>query len=174
MWFLYTDRPIGCVTVLKHEEVAEERLWTVKVCLFSKGRPEIKGTAYRLFCPIIEIVAKGRADLGFGFDCSDQCPLTDNEEIPFFGGSEETRKLDGLLSENAVPRDSGLCDKFCEKVNEPVHLCTASDGTTETLIGFATFFLFLPLGNPCLPVVGDCFGGAIGYVFRNIVIIHTE
>ena len=98
MWFLDTDGPIGCVTVLQHEEVTKERLWTVKVCLFSEGRPEIKGTAYRLFCPIIKIIAKGRADLGFRLDSGNQCPLTDNEEIPFFSWSEETRKLDGLLS----------------------------------------------------------------------------
>jgi hypothetical protein len=41
------------------------------------------------------------------------------------------------------------------------------------LIGFAACFLFPPLGTPCLPVVGDCFGGAIGYLFHNFVIIHT-
>jgi hypothetical protein len=67
-----------------------------------------------------------------------------------------------------------LSDKFCEKVNEPVHLCTASDGTAETLIGFATLFLFLPLGSSCLPVVGDRFGGAIRYVSRNFLIAHIE
>ena len=104
MRFLHVDRPVGCVTVLKHEEVAEERLWTIKVCLFSKGCPEIKGAAYCFFCPIIEIVAEGRADLRLGFDSSEQCSLTNNEEIPFFGGSKETRKLNGLLSENALPR----------------------------------------------------------------------
>jgi transposase InsO family protein len=42
------------------------------------------------------------------------------------------------------------------------------------LIGFATCFLFLPLGSPCLPVVGDRFGGEIGYLFRNFVIIHID
>jgi hypothetical protein len=104
MWFLHADGPIGCVTVLKHEEVAKERLWTGKICLFSESRPEINGAAYRLLCLIIEIVAKRRADLRFGFNSSDQRPLTDNKEIPFFGWSEETRKFDGLLSENAAPR----------------------------------------------------------------------
>ena len=91
MRFLNTDRSIGCVTVLKHEEIAEERLRTVKVCLFSKGRPEVKGAPYRLLCAIIEIVAKGRTHLGFGFDSADQCPLTDNEEILFFSGPEKSR-----------------------------------------------------------------------------------
>ena len=67
-----------------------------------------------------------------------------------------------------------MCDKFCEKVNEAVHLRTASDGTAETLIGFATCLLFLPLGTPCLPVVGDRFCGAFGYQFCNFVVIHTD
>jgi hypothetical protein len=42
------------------------------------------------------------------------------------------------------------------------------------LVGFATCFLFLPLGSPCFPLVSDCFGGTIGYLFRNFVIIHTN
>ena len=63
MWLLHSHRPIGCVAVLEHEEVAEKRLRTVKVCLFSIGRPKIKSTAHRLFGSIIEIVAKGWSDL---------------------------------------------------------------------------------------------------------------
>ena len=102
-----------------------------------------------------------------------RCPLTDNEEVPFLGWSEETGKFYGFLSENAVPKDSGLNNKFCEEVNETIHLRTASDGATEALISLAACFLFLPLGSPCLPVVGDRFGGTISYVFREFVMIHT-
>src|SRR4030042_2140355 len=174
MWFLNADGPLGCVTILKHEEIAKERLWTIKVCFFSKGRPENKGAAHRLFCPIVEIVAKGRADLGFGFDGSDQCSPTNNEEVPFFGGSEEPGKLNGLLCENAIPGDSGMCDKVCKKGNEPVHLGTAGDCAAETLIGFPPCFLFPPLGGPCLPVVADFFRRAIGDLFHNFVIIHAD
>jgi hypothetical protein len=123
---------------------------------------------------LLKLLPKRRTDLGFSFDGCDQCLLTDKEEIPFFGRPEETRKLYGFLSENAVPWDSGLCDKFCKKVNKPVHLRAAGDGTTETLIGPATCLLFLPLGTPCLPVVGNRFRGAIAYLFHNFVIIHTD
>ena len=135
MWFLHPDRAVRRLTVLKHEEVPEERLRTVNVCLFSIGGPEIEGAAYRLFCPIIEIVAKGRADLGFGLDNSDQCSPANNQEIPLFGGSEEAWQFNCLLPENAVPRDSNLRNKVREKRNKPVHLCTAGDCTAETLIG---------------------------------------
>ena len=174
MWLLHTDGPVGCVTVLKHKEVAEERLWTIKVCLLPKGRPEVKGAADRFFCPIVKIVAKGRTDLGLGFYSSDQCPFTDNEKIPFFGRSEESRKFDRSLSENAVAGDSGLCDKFREKVNKPVHLRTARYGTSQPLIGLPTCFLFLPLCRSGLPVVGDRPGGTFSHLSRNLVFAHAS
>ncbi len=169
MWFLHTDGPIGCITVLKHEKVAEERLWAIKVCLLPKGRPEVKGAADSLFRPIVKIVTKGRTDLGLCFDSSDQYAFTDNEKIPFFGRSEETWKFDRPLSEYAVARDSGLRDKSCEKVNEPVHLRTASYGTAQPLIGFPACFLFFPLRGPGLRVLGDRLGGKFGHLARNFV-----
>jgi hypothetical protein len=105
-------------------------LWTFKVRFLAEGCPKVKGTTNRLFRPIVEVIAKGGPDLGFGLDSGDQCPVTNDEEIPFFGWSEETGKFDGLFSENATVRDSGLCDKFREEVNEAIHLCTACEGTT--------------------------------------------
>jgi hypothetical protein len=54
----------------------------------------------------------------------------------------------------------------------PLHLCTASDCTAETLIGFATCFLFHPLGGPCLPIVSNRFGCVIGQIPKNFVLVH--
>jgi hypothetical protein len=147
-------------------------LRTLKVCLFSKGRPQVKGAAYCLFRPIVEIVAKGRSDLRFGFDGSDQCPFTDNKEIPFFGWSEETGKFDGPLAENVFLRNPRMRNKFGEEINKSVHLGTAGYCATRTLVCFATFLLFLPLGSPRLPVMSNRFGGVIRQVLKNSILVH--
>jgi hypothetical protein len=130
MRLLDAYRAIRCVAILQHEEVSKEWLWTIKICLFPKSCPEVKSTTNCLFCPIVEIVAKRGTYLGFGFDSSDQCLLADNEEIPFFGWSKETGEYDCLLSENTVPRNTRLYNKFSEKINETVQLHTTGDGTT--------------------------------------------
>jgi hypothetical protein len=42
------------------------------------------------------------------------------------------------------------------------------------LIGFSACLLFLPLGSPCLPVMGYRFGSVIAYLFHNFLIAHSE
>jgi len=89
--------------------------------------------------------------------------IKNHKQVPFFGGAEETRQFNGLLSKYIIERDSGQRNELCEEVDKPIHLGTTSYSATETLIGFASRFLFLPLSSPCLPVMGDRFGGSIVY-----------
>ena len=107
--FLDADRTFRGVTVLQHEEIPEEREFgTVQKSPFAKRGPQIEGTAHGFFGSVVKIVAEGWTNLGFGFDGCNQHPVTDDEQIPFFGGSEESRQLDRTIAEDKFTGDTGL------------------------------------------------------------------
>jgi len=110
MGLLDTNRAVGCLTVLQHKKITQKRLRALKICLFAEGRPKVKGTSHRLFCPVIEIVAKRGTNLRFGFENGDQRVVTDNQKVPFLSGAEETRQFDGLLAEDIRVGDSSVDD----------------------------------------------------------------
>ncbi len=63
MGFLDADGTVGCLAILQHEEVSEERLGAVEICPLPESGPEVEGASHRLFRPIVEVVAERGADL---------------------------------------------------------------------------------------------------------------
>ena len=49
--------------------------------------------ADRFFGMIVEIVAKGRADLTLEFECRDQAAFIDNEKVPQLRGPKVARQM---------------------------------------------------------------------------------
>ena len=141
--------------VLKHEKIAQERLWTIEICLLSEGCPEVERATHGFFSSVVEIVAERRTDLRLGlYGCNQYSPLN-NEEIPFFGGSEETGQVNGFLLENVLFRQACLNYQVCKKRDNSIHLSPTGHGTAQALIRFASLLLFLPLRGSGLPVLGN-------------------
>jgi hypothetical protein len=134
---------------------------------------EIRLASHGLFRSIVEVVAEGRPDLGLRLNGGNQPMITDDEQIPLFGRPKETGQLDRPFPEDEPLGNPGLGDRFGEQVDEAVHLCPASHGATQSLVGFPACFLFLPLVSTGLPVVGNRLRGALIQVLHRIVLIHT-
>ena len=84
--FLNPHRTVRCLAVLQHEEVTKKRLRTFKICSLSECSPEIKGASNGLLCPVVEIISKRGSNLRLGFKGANQRSVSNNEEVPFFGG----------------------------------------------------------------------------------------
>ena len=147
-------------------------MWTGKICPLTEGCPKVKSAAHCLFGSVVEVVSERWSHLGFSFNSYNQCVVADNKQVPFLGWPKETGKFNSLLPEYITERNSCLYNKFREKVNKAVHLGSTRDGTTETLIGFTSNFLFLPLGSSCFPVMGNRFCGPIVYMKQGFLIVH--
>jgi len=171
MGFGPPDRTLGLRAVLQHKEVAEKRLWTAEVGAFTVGRPQIEGAPHRLFRPVVEIVAE-RSNLGFGFNCNEQSLVPDDQQVPFLGGAKESRQFDILPAIHARLRNSGGKDNLREQINEPIHLRTTGNGTSQSLIALASLPLFLLLASTRCPVMFNGAGNSCRKIPQDVVLSH--
>lgn len=174
MQFVDSDRPVGGLAILQHEEIAEERLRAVEIGPLAVGRPEVEGEPHGLFRVIAEAVAEGRPDLRLRVDGGDQPVVPDDEQVPLPGRPEESgQQLDRLFPEDEPLRNLGPGDRLTEKVDEAVHLRAPRHDAAQPLIGLSARFLFLSLGRSGLPVVGNRLGGAFVQVVYGVGLIHA-
>ena len=173
MRFLDSDGPIRCLAVLQHEEVADERLWTLEVGVLTESRPEIQSASHGFLGPVVEIVAERGANLRLRFNNGDQRPIADNKKIPFLGGSEEARQLDSPFPEDESLGYPRLFDEVGEEINETVHLRAAGNGAAQALVCLSRLLLFAALDRSSLPVMSNCLRSTRRQVFQNIVLIHN-
>ena len=70
------------------------------------------GCADGLFRSVVKIVAEGRSDLAFQFDCCNQFTLVDDQEIPSFGWPKETgqRQNSTFLMDFGMDESVGVDD----------------------------------------------------------------
>ena len=121
-------RVAGCVAVLQHEKVTEERLRACEIGMFSIRGPEVESASHRLFGSIVEVVAEGWPNLRLRFNGKKQRVVADNEQVPFLGRSEKTRKLNIIVPINTRRGNPGRDDKIREEVDEPIHVRSAGHG----------------------------------------------
>ena len=89
--------------------------------------------------------------------CQQVPPCVSYDQIPPFGGPEESRQFKLTFTEETFSCDSRIADEVSEQADEAIHLRPACDSAPETLIQLACLLLFLALSRPGLPVMADRF-----------------
>ena len=102
---------------------------------------------------VIEVVAEGGADLGFGFERGDELAFDNDQEIPAFARAEVAGQFKGALIIDMRAVDARFDGEFGEEFDETVHLCAAGDGTAKALVGDTGCSLLLRLAGSRSPVM---------------------
>jgi len=149
------DWQAGLCTVLKQKQIAKPWPHRFVKSPFAVSRPKVESSAHGLFGAIVEVVTERGADLRLQLYGCNELTVTDDEEIPFFGWSKETRKFQGLTGEDVFVRDTSVYKQSSDKLAEPHHLVAAGYGATSTLVGSSLFDLSLALLLAGAPVVSN-------------------
>jgi hypothetical protein len=173
MWLLDAYWPVGGLAILQHKKITEEGLGTVEIRPLPVGRPEIESASDGFLRPVVEVVSEGRSDLGFRLDCCNQPLIPDDEQILLLRGPEVAGQLDRFFPEDKPLRNPGPGDHLTEQIDEAVHMRAACHGAAQPLISLSYRHLFLTLGSPCLPIVGNRLGGAFVQVLHGAGLIHA-
>ena len=72
------------------------------------------------------------------------------------GAEAGTFSSTGQLLDQSLWADPSTFYQLGDQRNKPIHLCSASHGTTSTLVRLANGPLLPSLGLPSSPEVGDC------------------
>jgi len=116
------------------------------------GRPEILCIAYRLFRPVVHVVAEGTSN-SFELNSYENMSVNDDEQIPTFLWTEISGKLQLLIDSDMVHGQTSVENNCLCNINERIHVFSARHFGTTARISDATFaFLSFRLHAPNAPV----------------------
>lgn len=86
------DRLGRAGTFFQYEEIAQERFSAFAKDAFTKGGIEVGSVSEGFFHTVVEVISKGRTDLRFEFDGSDELITANDEQVPVLRGAIEARE----------------------------------------------------------------------------------
>src|SRR3989344_7328981 len=108
--------------VLKKHEPPDKRLRLLAKPSFPIRRPEVMCSSDCFLRTVVEIVSK-RANLRFEFECCDEMPFMQDEQVPLLRGSEKTRQRNEATAMYHRSVLETVClDKLRHQNGETVHI----------------------------------------------------